>query len=472
MVKEGFKILFLFLSIFIIMNIKQTTTLILEKVENLLLEGRLEDVKAKYPQPMWDQIDRLAAIDPSGNQKYLDWLAKHMLRKTIKWFNDNASSAGTWHGWNITQVPDTAEDPRWSSIRNLTREMQSLSNEDLLKVTDDIEYFHKNPSKYEKKDINQFGNLKELEDASNEAKLKLSRKEQKETGVDKVYEDDDFLILMPKTHKASCRYGSNTRWCVTMRGYTGYYENYFTQGPIFFLMDKRRLAPTSSMDTPNYYKIAMHYRPFRAGLSRGYNRALEKTRELSREEFINQGSVSNSVIDYWNVADENKPEKTVLKYLGGPGRGQTKKGTEALAKLKEVMEKYTKQALADYYDSLGDSSESLETIRQSKLKLSEIRDKRNTVDNKLDRVNTIYRSLTNYKERLEYNREEGDDDEYNWVVEQLEKSQKFSLSYRTKRDDMDQQLSELNEKIEKLGSDLSSKELVFYDPEKNVSIAR
>ena len=129
------------------MNIKQTTTLILEKVENLLLEGRLEDVKAKYPQPMWDQIDRLAAIDPSGNQKYLDWLAKHMLRKTIKWFNDNASSAGTWHGWNITQVPDTAEDPRWSSIRNLTREMQSLSNEDLLKVTDDIEYFHKNPSR-------------------------------------------------------------------------------------------------------------------------------------------------------------------------------------------------------------------------------------------------------------------------------------------------------------------------------------
>lgn len=193
----------------------------MERVENLLLEGRLEDVKAKYPEPLWDEIDKLAAIDPSGNQKYLDWLTKNMLKKTIKWFKENSRENPGWYGWSLEQVPDTSVDPRWSQTP-LNRNIHSINQTELLKVIDDIEYFHKNPSKYDKKDINQFVDLSELEEASNQAKLKLSRKEQKETGVDKVYEDDDFLVLMPKTHKASCRYGSNTKWCVTMRDRSGY----------------------------------------------------------------------------------------------------------------------------------------------------------------------------------------------------------------------------------------------------------
>ena len=76
------------------------TTIIMERVENLLLEGRLEEVKDRYPQPMWDEIDKLAAIDPSGNQKYLDWLAKNMLPKNIKWFRDKIelkNHTNLWH---------------------------------------------------------------------------------------------------------------------------------------------------------------------------------------------------------------------------------------------------------------------------------------------------------------------------------------------------------------------------------------
>lgn len=448
------------------MDIKNTTTLILERVDNLLLEGRLEEVKERYPEPMWNQIDRLAAIDPSGNQKYLEWLAKNMLQRTIKWFKEHSRENPGWYGWSLEQVPDTATDPRWRESP-LSRNMQSVNETELLKVADDLEYFHKNPSKYEKKDINQFTGIEDLEKASNEAKLKLSRKEQKETGVDKVYEDDEFLVLMPKTHKASCRYGSNTRWCVTMRGHSGYFENYFTQGPIFFLIDKRRLEPTKSMDTPTYYKVAMHYRPFNGDLYRGSNVAMQKVAGKTKEEFVSGGNIENSVIDYWNVVDDKKPESVVKKYLGGPGRGQGKKGEEAIAKLKAVMEKYTKEALGRFYDSLEDSSNDLEKINKKEEELRTISRKHSETDNKLSRVSQIKYELNR---AITYFSREEDPEQYEWLQTQLEKANTFYENLSIKRSELYDEIIKVREDINNLRQAVQDKDLVFYDPQKNVSL--
>jgi hypothetical protein len=451
------------------MNIKNTTTLILEKVENLLMEGRLEDVKAKYPEPTWGEIDRLAKIDPSGNQKYLEWLTKNMLTRTIKWFKDNAKENPGYYGWSIDQTPDTAEDTRWYTNNNFRRSMTSINNENLLKVADDIDYFHKNPSKYEKKDINQYDSIDDLEKASNDAKLKLSRKEQKETGVDKVYEDDDFLLLMPKTHKASCRYGSNTRWCVTMRNTSSYFENYFTQGPIFFLVDKRRIAPTNSMDTPTYYKVAIHYRPFRARFSNYGNEALNTASRMSKEEFLAGAEPENATIDYWNVADDNKPESVVKKYLGGPGRGQRKKGEETIAKLKEVMSKYTKEAMGKYYDSLGDFSSDVKEREELETKISELSNEDNRLYYQKDRISTVRNNLRNAIGNFDRN-VEGESEQYDWLVEQLEKSRNFEDQIIQKRTEVRNQVGKLNEKLEKIKEKIKGDNLVFYDREKNVSL--
>ena len=43
--------------------------------EQLLIEGRIDDVKRKYPR-IPKIIDFLIRRDPSGNQKYLAWAAK------------------------------------------------------------------------------------------------------------------------------------------------------------------------------------------------------------------------------------------------------------------------------------------------------------------------------------------------------------------------------------------------------------
>ena len=43
-------------------------------LEELLLENRIEDVKKKYPNITGEVIEQMALFDPSGNNKYLDFI--------------------------------------------------------------------------------------------------------------------------------------------------------------------------------------------------------------------------------------------------------------------------------------------------------------------------------------------------------------------------------------------------------------
>lgn len=42
--------------------------------EDLILENRLDDVIKKYPEINKVTIEGLSTLDPSGNNKYLDWM--------------------------------------------------------------------------------------------------------------------------------------------------------------------------------------------------------------------------------------------------------------------------------------------------------------------------------------------------------------------------------------------------------------
>lgn len=456
------------------MEKNKVTELVLENIEKLLLEGRVENIKKKYPEPMWNQVDKLVEADPSGNNKFLEWLAKHMLPKTIKWFKDNASNSNSYWSWTIDQVPDVSQDDRWRQNTGLSRNMQSINQSSLKNLVDDLEHFLKNPSKYEIKDINQFGSIQAFQNAAETAKQKLSRKEMKETGVDKVFEDDRFILMMPKTHKASCRYGARTRWCVTMRDYSGYFENYFGQGPIFFLIDKaqpeRSYSPSYMQHAEDYWKVAIHYRPFNGRLDGSGSRALQYARSMNREEFVDGANLGNTHIDYWNVADENKKESVVAKYLGGPGRGQSQRAEIILNNLKGAMETYTKKVLGDYYDSLDDNTETLNKLNELKEKREKLSNKKSSAYYKQDRLNTALRNLRYFNDRLDTDEE---DDEYrNWVQEQIQKAQEFKNQFGTMLRDFETEISNIDSEIEKIEEKLSDDKLVFYDKEKNVQLRR
>ena len=125
--------------------------------------------------------------------------------------------------------------------------------------TDELEYFiglikdfDKYQSQFPKKDINQYVSLNELEKVILYIRSKNKEKEL-EGQAKKIYEKGDFVVIQPKTEEASCKYGSNTKWCVTSKN-SGHFGRYTAgrQG-LYFIINKAKST------NKNYSKVAIHF---------------------------------------------------------------------------------------------------------------------------------------------------------------------------------------------------------------------
>ena len=115
-----------------------------------------------------------------------------------------------------------------------------------------IKSFDKYQSQLEKKDINQYQSFEELDSALLPIHQK-QRERELEKQVDKIYEDDKFLVVKPKTHEASCKYGSKTKWCTTAQS-PDHFQRYTSgsQG-LYYIINK---ANSTDKD---YSKVAIHF---------------------------------------------------------------------------------------------------------------------------------------------------------------------------------------------------------------------
>jgi len=93
-----------------------------------------------------------------------------------------------------------------------------------------------------------------LIDIVDEAEEKeITRKAEKE--INKIYEDNRWLVIRVKSQEASCKYGSETRWCISAteggNRYTGY--GYSENNFIYFIIDKKNRMD----DADVLYKMAV-----------------------------------------------------------------------------------------------------------------------------------------------------------------------------------------------------------------------
>lgn len=119
---------------------------------------------------------------------------------------------------------------------------------ELREVMDALKKFDKIQSRLEKKDINQYTGFFDFITAINEYTKTNEKPKSK-----KIYEDDKFIVVEPQNYVASCKYGSNTRWCTTMKDNDVHFNNYTSanQG-LYYIISKRDLEE-------NLYKIAIHF---------------------------------------------------------------------------------------------------------------------------------------------------------------------------------------------------------------------
>jgi hypothetical protein len=191
-------------------------------LKTILLEGRVEDTYSKYiaagdASPQIEKIyyDEIvpgsASINP--NHKYLDWITKN---------------------WSPTDVEGD------EIIHNLKEILLAVSK------------FDTQNQRLKIKDLNQYKNIDQLFDTLQKLGQTARRTVEISDEVDRIYEDNRFVVVVPKTHKSSCYYGAGTKWCTASKDTDSHFSNYKTNGELYYIIDKT--LPTSSP----YYKVALN----------------------------------------------------------------------------------------------------------------------------------------------------------------------------------------------------------------------
>lgn len=184
----------------------------------VLLEGRKEDAIKKYGEEHEGLINTLSQDDPSGNNKYLDWMVKTALGK-----NQDKS------------IPTV---------------------ETILRI---VTGFHKQLARIKNKDINSYKELIDLKDVVDEAE-KAAEEKKIAKQAKKVFENDEAVIYAPFTVQASCKYGAGSRWCIS--GTAGannsnpHFDDYSKHSNFYFFINKKMNARDNRRD----YKYALQWR--------------------------------------------------------------------------------------------------------------------------------------------------------------------------------------------------------------------
>ena len=230
-----------------------------EILTNLIIEdSRYDILMKKYTEPKKkgkkaamdkDHLIDLMTADPTTKG---DFEGDRDTRDVTK--------VGAYTNWLVKQwmgLPQEADkeyaygSPDWGVA---LERLQNLFMEDLYKTTEDLEKFHhlKKTKKYKgQKDIGQIKSVEDLYDNVKDYKvskdeLTKTKAERLRDDVEKVYEDDKWRILIPKSKEASCHYGGgDTRWCTASKS-SNYYDHYSKQGPLYMMMYKEDAGKSPS----------------------------------------------------------------------------------------------------------------------------------------------------------------------------------------------------------------------------------
>ena len=170
---------------------------LLEKYIRLLLtEGRVDDVKKKYPNYSDSAIKWLTNNDPSEDNKYIMWMADML---EVEDFEDSILKAvNEFHKLKPRLPKDKRDLYSYKTVKGLQDELDKLSD------------FSKRQQK----------------------------KAVKKKGADIVFENDEVVVLIPKTHEASCYYGSNTKWCTAWKNNSSHFEKYLGEVTLYYILPK------------------------------------------------------------------------------------------------------------------------------------------------------------------------------------------------------------------------------------------
>ena len=149
-----------------------------------------------------------------------------------------------------------------------------------------------------KGEIKSFNDLKALKKQS---KSDISKEKKSDSRV--VYEDDNFFIVAPYTHAASCYYGKGTKWCTTDKDIQ-YWLGYILtdKDTLYYILDKT-LPPSNPL-----YKISILVNP-KGKIIQTFN---AKDDSIDYKEYFNNIKKTKNiylpdVVDFKSLSKEIEP---------------------------------------------------------------------------------------------------------------------------------------------------------------------
>ena len=180
-------------------------------ISESLLEASATEIRDKYYQDIPEQdYKQLIFADPTSNP--------------------NNDKMGKYGKWILTLYKQgKLNTGNISELRNL------------------LTYFNRFNGRMENKDINHYDSLPALYDAvkvfvdnPNQATSKSDElRRERQEGAEKVYEDGEWLVIVPKTEQAACLYGKGTKWCTSATKSENKFDAYNKRGPLYININKQ-----------------------------------------------------------------------------------------------------------------------------------------------------------------------------------------------------------------------------------------
>lgn len=157
--------------------------------------SRLDRLKEQNPELNISVMDVITKLDPTNTYKYTEFLVK----KFKEFYGD-------YDDWVV----------------GLGLEMMGSENMGFLNEFE----IHAKANRITNPDISQYDDFNQIEAAVKDANEKVKMKEL-EKQVIKLFDDDEWSVIIPLSYEASKIYGANTKWCTTQeRHWSDYHKTY------------------------------------------------------------------------------------------------------------------------------------------------------------------------------------------------------------------------------------------------------
>jgi hypothetical protein len=206
--------------------------------------AKIDELKLKYPKVTMIVAEKFKNGDTTPTKKYLEYMFKMWATRTERRFD-------------ITVTSD--------ALIKKIKEFDTL-----------LPYI-------ENKDIYSYKTVKSLVDIIGVATVIKEDKEfVREDHVDVLIENDEYILIRPRTHQGSLKYGANTKWCTSSKQWPHTFNNYTRDGFLYYLISKKER-------NKNYDKVAFYSEDKRNLISGQYRIFNQTDTEVNDKAFTTNG---------------------------------------------------------------------------------------------------------------------------------------------------------------------------------------